>query len=128
MARPTARSIGDAAEQLALDHLVANKLRLLERNFNCRYGELDLIMRDDDCLVVVEVRTRKSGRFASAAGTVDYFKQRKLARAAAVFLSRRNEFSELPLRFDVVALDGQTSGKYTIQWIRDAFRPGEREF
>lgn len=128
MARPTARSVGDDAEQLALDHLLAHELCLVERNFNCRYGEIDLVMRDGHCLVMVEVRTRRRSRFASAAGSVDYFKQRRLARAAAVYLSRRGEYCELPLRFDVVALDGQSGAKYTIQWIRDAFRPSEREF
>lgn len=127
MAGPTARSIGDAAEQLALDHLLEHGLELVERNFRCRYGELDLIMLDDQCLVVVEVRCRKPGRFASAAGSVDRFKQRKLMRAAALFLGQRRGLGDRPLRFDVVALDGQTSGEYTIQWLRDAFRPCQRE-
>lgn len=128
MAGPTARTIGDAAEHLALDHLVSRGLELVERNYRCRYGELDLVMLDGRCLVVVEVRCRKRSRFAGAAASIDRFKRRKLMRAAALFLGRHRELCDMPLRFDVVAVDGQTGGEYTLQWLRDAFRPREREF
>ena len=70
--RTTARTTkdrGDAAEQLALEHLERHGLKLLARNYRCRMGEVDLIMRDGASLVFVEVRLRGKGAFASAAGS-----------------------------------------------------------
>jgi putative endonuclease len=86
-------------------------------------GEIDLVMLDPDCLVFVEVRFRTANRFASAAGSIDGHKQRKLTRAAAVFLGRHPQYSEHAVRFDVVAFDAAADGGYTLQWLQDAFRP-----
>ncbi|HET6630803.1 MAG TPA: YraN family protein [Woeseiaceae bacterium] len=115
---------GQAAEERALAHLEARGLTLVTRNFRCRLGEIDLVMLHRGTLVFVEVRSRKSSRFASAAESVDLRKQRKLARAAGFFLLRRRAFRHHPVRFDVVALDGPSPARYAIQWVRDAFRPG----
>lgn len=115
---------GQEAERRALELLETRGLTLLERNFRCRLGELDLVMLHGKTLVFVEVRSRKSSRFASAAESVDLRKQRKLARAAGFFLLRRPAFRHHPVRFDVVALDGPSPERYAIQWVRDAFRPG----
>ena len=115
---------GQAAEDRALAHLVANGLKPVTRNFRCRLGEIDLVMLHGQSLVFVEVRSRKNSRFASAAESVDARKQRKLARAAGFFLLREPAFRHHPVRFDVVALDGPSPERYAIQWLRDAFRPG----
>ena len=77
-------------------------------------------MLDRECLVIVEVRCRRSSRFASPADTVDDRKQRKLARTAAMFVARTDQFATFRMRFDVVAIDGEG-----IHWIRDAFRPDD---
>jgi putative endonuclease len=122
----TAKAIaGQAAEERALAHLESHGLTLVARNFRCRLGEVDLVMLHGQSLVFVEVRSRKSSRYASAAESVDFRKQRKLARAAGLFLLRRPAFRHHPVRFDVVALDGPSPERYTIQWLRDAFRPGD---
>jgi putative endonuclease len=77
-------------------------------------------MLDHDCLVFAEVRYRRSDRFVTAGLTVDRHKQRKLIRTAALYLARRPRFANHTVRFDVVAIEGDT-----INWIRDAFRPAD---
>lgn len=114
---------GQAAEERALEYLEARGFTLVERNFRCRLGEIDLVMLHERRLVFVEVRSR-TNRFVSAAESVDFRKQRKLARAAGFFLLRHPAFRHHPVRFDVVALDGPSPDRYAIQWLRDAFRPG----
>ena len=91
------------------------------RNFHVRGGEIDLVMRDGECLVFVEVRYRKSARFMTPAITVDNRKQRKILRAAALFLSRYRRYAGQIIRFDVVAITGQEQRQ--VSWVRDAFRP-----
>ena len=80
-------------------------------------------MRDNDCLVFVEVRYRAANRFAGAGHSVDYHKQRKIIRTAALFLARRAAYANSKVRFDIVAIDADATGKQTINWIKDAFRP-----
>ena len=116
------RDQGTRYEQLALNHLKSNGLKLVEQNFHCRLGEIDLVLRDDNCLVFVEVRYRSSNRFASAAHSVDERKQAKIARTAAMFLGKNPGLSNCPVRFDVVAFDSTESDQGTLQWTRDAFR------
>lgn len=129
MAPTVAKSIGAKTEQLALDYLQASGLQLVTRNFRCRVGEIDLVMLDRDCLVIVEVRCRQSSSakaacFPTAIESVGPHKQRKLTKAALFFLAKHKGFHNHPVRFDVVAYDGPTAGQYTLQWIKDAFRPG----
>ena len=107
---------GRAAEQLAARFLEGHGLVVLERNFRCRAGEVDLIARDGDTLVFVEVRLRSGSGFGGAAASVDARKQAKVLRAARYYLAGQ---PEQPCRCDVVALDGL--GTARIEWIRDAF-------
>jgi len=107
--------IGGAKEALAADYLAARGLRLIARNHRCRFGEIDLVMRDGDSLVFVEVRYRGSSRFGSPAETVDRHKQRRLIAAAGHYLHANP--SVLPCRFDVVAI----SGPDRIEWLQNAF-------
>ena len=108
---------GYAAENRACDYLTGQGLQLIERNFHSRRGELDLIMRDGEVWVFVEVRQRSSRRYGSAAETVSYRKQTRLLHAASYYLQSRR--IEAPCRFDVIAIDG---GDLT--WIKDAFQAG----
>ena len=131
MAPTVAKSIGEKAEQLALEYLRSAGLELVIRNFRCRVGEIDLVMLDGDCLVIVEVRCRQplaTGRsrirFPSAIQSIGPHKQRKLTRAALFFLPKHKAFQNHTVRFDVVACDGPAPDQYTLQWIKDAFRPG----
>jgi putative endonuclease len=121
--RTANRALGDDAENLAFRYLKQHGLTPVQRNFACRLGELDLIMRDDSCLVVIEVRFRSHRSFVPAELTVDARKQSKIVRTAAMFLAWNERFASMPLRFDVVAIDADAHGQTTIKWIRDAFRP-----
>ena len=96
---------------------------MIDRNFRCRLGEIDLVMQDGECLVFVEVRYRKAHGFGSAATSVDVRKQRKLTRAARFFLSRHRRLANRPVRFDVIGIDVVAGDELRIEWIRDAFRP-----
>ncbi len=110
---------GTAAEELACRYLEARGLILVTRNFRCRAGELDLIMRDGDQLVFVEVRSRRDSRFGTPAESVTRTKQQRLLRAAAVYLQRQR--LDLPCRFDVLAILHAES-EPQMEWIRDAFQ------
>ena len=95
---------GSAGEDAALAHLVQNGLTLLQRNFRCKGGEIDLVMRERSTLVFVEVRKRADTRYGGAAASVTSHKQRRLILAAQIYLQRY----KMPpaCRFDVVAIDG----------------------
>jgi putative endonuclease len=114
--------VGREAEKIALLHLEANGLRKITTNFRCRMGEIDLVMKDGDCLVFVEVRFRNENRFTSAANSVDKHKQRKILRTAAAFLGRHPQYSKYAVRFDVIGLD-RHGDQTDLEWIKDAFRP-----
>jgi putative endonuclease len=111
----TTGSIGKEMERLAESFLTRQGLRCIARNHRCRYGEIDLILRDTATLVFVEVRFRRSTQYGSPADTVDQRKQRRLIAAASHYLQVHP--SVLPCRFDVVAISGQNQ----IQWIQNAF-------
>jgi putative endonuclease len=97
--------VGDAMERLAEDYLRRHRLQPVARNHRCRFGEIDLVMRDGATLVFVEVRYRSSDRFGTAAETVDRRKQRRLTAAASHYL--QGHPTVLPCRFDVVAVSGE---------------------
>jgi putative endonuclease len=111
---------GRAAEDAALAHLRNRGLSLLARNYRCRLGEIDLVMREGDELVFVEVRARGSEDHGGAAGSVDACKQRRLRLAARHFLMTHPRAAAWPARFDVVAISGP-DGENEPHWIRAAF-------
>jgi putative endonuclease len=108
---------GAAAEDLAASWLSRQGLRVLERNWRVRGGEIDLICEEQGCLVFVEVRLRRGGGFGGAAASITPAKQRRIILAARHYLAARRES---PCRFDAVLLDGLDEGR--IEWLRDAFR------
>ena len=118
--RHRTRALGAKAERRAERFLACRGLATLTRNFHCRFGEIDLVMAVDNCVVFVEVRYRSDDRFALPALTVDRRKQRKLVRAAAMYIAAQPQLSSRILRFDVVAIAGNS-----IEWIADAFRPAD---
>jgi putative endonuclease len=116
----SARNIGNREETAALRFLEQEGLRLVTRNYCCPRGEIDLIMWDRECLVFIEVRYRKHGRFGSAAETVTAAKQERIISAAAHYLqSKRSGTEDVPCRLDVVALSAGERKK--IEWIKNAF-------
>jgi putative endonuclease len=118
--RTTKRMRGDAAESQALQHLIDARLVLVERNYTVKAGEIDLIMREGETLVFVEVRMRqegqRDGRYGGAAASVTSAKQQRITRAAQHYLLR---FGNKPpvSRCDVVLVDGQGQ----VEWMRGAF-------
>ena len=110
---------GRRAEQDACDYLQRQGLRLVERNYRCAHGEIDLVMRDRDTLVFVEVRYRRSQRYGGGVASVDWRKQGKLAATAAHYLQAHPKAARRPCRFDVVAIGGE--GPH-VNWVSDAFQ------
>jgi len=104
---------GARAEERCADLLRAAGLRLIERNWRCRHGEIDLIAEEAGTLVFAEVRMRSSEGFGGAAESVTRAKRARLLAAARLYLSRR---AEVPCRFDVLLV-----GPARIEWVRDAF-------
>lgn len=114
---------GKDAEAAACAYLEARGLRTITRNFRTSRGELDLVMRDGETLVFVEVRYRATRAFGLAQETVDRRKQSKLVTAAHCYLRSRPADASRPCRFDVVALHGDPvgGGRNDIEWLRNAF-------
>lgn len=125
MVRRNTRAVGGDAENFAFHFLQRQGLIPVRRNFRCRLGELDLIMQDGRCLVIVEVRFRGSKSFVTAGLTIDKRKQRKLIRTTAMFLAWNAQFVNKPVRFDVVGINADARGNQSIEWIKDAFRPND---
>ena len=105
-------------EQIARDFLLDQGLVLIQSNYRCRYGEIDLIMLYKQQLVWVEVRMRSAGRFITAQDSVDQKKQRKLADTALYFLANHTEYRHLHCRFDVIAFSSKPEPP---RWIKSAF-------
>ncbi len=104
---------GQGWEQAALAYLERQRLKPVERNFRCKAGEIDLIMRDGAFLVFVEVRQRSGEAQGGAAASITPAKIRRLTRAAQVYLLRFPVTP--PCRFDVIAIDGEQ-----LQWLKNA--------
>jgi putative endonuclease len=112
--RRTAQQIaGQAGEDAALAYLAAQGLTLLQRNFRCKGGEIDLVMQDGPALVFVEVRRRATLHYGGAAASITRSKQGRLIIAAQIYLQRYR----MPpaCRFDVIAIDGER-----LEWLRNA--------
>jgi len=109
---------GREAENRAWEYLRSRGLRLLQRNYRSRRGEIDLVLQDQDSLVFVEVRYRRESRFGTGAESVDRRKQSKLIACAQHYMQTNPAIARQPCRFDVVSVGG--SGE-AIEWIRNAF-------
>ena len=109
-------STGERAERIAAGYLQRKGLALVETNYRCRWGEIDLVLRDRDTIVFVEVKLRRSTSFGGTAYSVTPRKQARIIAAARHYLARKEE---MPCRFDVVLLERLEPPR--IEWIRDAF-------
>lgn len=115
--------LGAWGESLAAEYLQKKKYKLLASGFRCRFGEIDLIVADRKYLVFVEVKLRKSDKFASAMEFVDYHKQNRIRTTAEVYLSQNPTY--LQPRFDVIeiyALHGLETKKPEIHHLEGAFQ------
>lgn len=116
MSLTSKREMGQNYEQKAEAFLKEQGLILVERNFLCKMGELDLIMRDKAVLVFVEVRFRQSNSFGGSEASISPAKQKHLIRAAQLYLQKRYGNRPPMCRFDVVAISGEN-----MNWIKNAF-------
>jgi len=113
--------VGKAAEQAANNFLEAHGCITIERNYHCRMGEIDLVMRHGETLVFVEVRYRQRSEYGSGAESVGPRKQGRLIRTAQHYLQTRGLTDRCPVRFDVVALRPNPGDGFAIDWIPNAF-------
>lgn len=107
-------ALGQDAEDAAAAYLANQGLKLVERNWRCKGGEIDLIMRDGAVLVFVEVRARRNTRFGGAAASIDAAKQGRVVHAASLYLAGLP--TQPPCRFDAVLFEGER-----LSWLKDAF-------
>ena len=110
------REKGAQKEEQVCAYLLSKGVKIKERNFRCRQGEIDIIGYDDSCLVFFEVKYRGSRSTGSAAEAVGYTKQRKICRTADYYRMIHHCGEDVQIRFDVVAIDGED-----LQWIKNAF-------
>lgn len=110
------RQTGAFWEEAAVVYIERAGVRILERNFRCSQGEIDIIGSHQGCLVFLEVKYRKDDKFGSPAEAVDFRKQNKICRCADFYLYQHRISPDRPVRFDVVAVCGEK-----IQWIQNAF-------
>ena len=108
-------------ENLALKYLKKQGLKLLQKNYHCRLGEIDLIMQDEDCIVFIEVRYRNNADFGNGLDTVNINKQHKLIKTAQLYLIQKGLYEKIPARFDVISI---SNGELNPQlcWIKNAFQ------
>ena len=106
---------GEQAEQQAYKYLLKQGLLLVEKNFSCQYGEIDLIMQAPKTLVIVEVRFRQSNTFGGALESITHKKQSRIMATTHYYLSVKK--INPAIRFDVIAISSDTH----INWIQNAF-------
>lgn len=110
------RELGAKREAYACDYLTANGIRIVNRNYRTRRGEIDIIGYDGDTLVFFEVKYRSSGARGYAAEAVDYRKQYRICRVSDYYRMVNHLPIDSPCRYDVIAMDGED-----ITWIKNAF-------
>jgi putative endonuclease len=108
-------------ETRAREYLQRQGLELVQANYRCRLGEVDLIMRDGDTVCFIEVRFRKSLEFGGASASITRGKQRKIIKAALFFLLQHEHLANHALRFDALLIQQQSDGSHCYNWIQNAF-------
>jgi putative endonuclease len=114
--RPSHLLRGEKSEQLACQYLLKQGLKVVDKNFRCKHGELDLIMQDQQTLVIVEVRFRKSNLYGGALESITQKKQSRIMATTQYYLLLNKINS--PIRFDVITMSNDTE----FNWIKNAFQ------
>lgn len=117
---------GALGEQIALEYLLGLGYQILETNWVCGHKEVDIIAKDDDTIVIVEVKTRRSSFLVEPEATVDIFKQRHLIWAANTYVNRYQY--DLDVRFDIISIVIDRNNEKRIEHIQDAFYPSYKNF
>ena len=108
-------------ETRARDYLKARGLRLLDSNFRCRFGEIDLIMQENGCVCFIEVRYRNSLDFGGASASITPAKQRKIVKTALFYLAQHPQLARRALRFDALLIQRRAETALEFDWIKNAF-------
>lgn len=111
------RVVGRQGENIACEYLSKHKYKIIDRNFTCRFGEIDIVAWDGETVIFVEVKARKDDSFGMPREAVDYRKQQTIVRCATYWLYKKKQMG-VPVRFDVVEILGDS-----VTHIQDAFRP-----
>ena len=112
---------GDQFERLAVKYFQKQGLKIIENNYHSRFGEIDIIMNDNDVLVFIEVKYRKSIQFGSPLAVISLKKQQKIIKTAKIYMQKHGmtEYNT-PCRFDVISLLGSPHNP-KITWLKNAF-------
>jgi putative endonuclease len=119
-AKDIRKRTGNQGEEIAAKYLGSHGYRIIERNFNCKGGEVDIIATKDKTLVFIEVKTRRDLSYGVPQLAVNQFKQRQISKAALTWLSKKNMHDQ-PARFDVIAILLANGGLHKIEHIVNAF-------
>jgi putative endonuclease len=117
----TRKDLGVKGEDLAVRYLKKKGFKVIQRNYHCPMGEIDLIAREGDTLVFIEIKARSSSEYGLPQDAVDRFKQKKIIQAAKAYLAEHHLTEDIPARFDVVAIHLTPAGP-AIELIEDAFQ------
>ena len=109
-------------ENQAKNYLVQHGLVLLKQNYHCRFGEIDLIMLQQDVVSFIEVKFRNSMAYGGAASSISTQKQKKIVKTALFFIAQNEKLKQHSIRFDALLIQQQADSKNTdINWIQNAF-------
>jgi len=114
------RAFGESVEKRAAVYLTEKGLRIIAENYLCKMGEIDIIARDNQDVIFVEVRYRKSERYGGSAASVDKKKQKRIILAADHYLQKHQLTNKVACRFDVIAITGNLEN-LDFNWIKAAF-------
>ncbi len=120
----THNELGALGEQIAVDYLIERGYQIIERNWSNGHKEIDIVAKDDDTIVIVEVKTRRSTYLVEPETAVDVFKQRNLIWAANSFVNRFQYDNDV--RFDIISIVIDRNNEKRIEHIEDAFYPSLR--
>ena len=120
----THNELGALGEQIAVDYLIEHGYQIVERNWSNGHKEIDIVAKDDDTIVIVEVKTRRSTYLVEPETAVDVFKQRNLIWAANSFVNRFQYDNDI--RFDIISIVIDRNNEKRIEHIEDAFYPSLR--
>jgi len=116
----TKRDLGDIIENQTVQYLEQREVTILLQNYLCKMGEIDIIAKDQQDLVFIEVRYRKNDYFGGALASVNLKKQRRLIRAASHYMQKYKVINKMPSRFDVIAISGNLN-QLEFNWVKAAF-------
>jgi putative endonuclease len=114
------RVVGDDKEMLACSFLEEKGCRIIERNFRCWMGEIDIIARDGSYLCFIEVKFRKDNSYGDAKEAVNYSKQKRISKVSSFYLYSKKVSFDSPIRYDVIA-ESVDDGILTFDWVKNAF-------